>query len=319
VTKTETREFLYVEKLTANIFTRISYKINFSNKKDNNFLLPIDILKDNVKKDLLQTANKNVEKTYGELLSHNLPNCDMEKNSKVIFLQLLQKTCDDFLAQQYGCTVQLDSARLDKTFYAKNLVKEFELLFEIPFYTILNPKATSFLLIFSPVYSSASENFLEALIDNLVIEIANCIAYYLILNFSFLYAFRQTLYRSKFLSLRNFERFKNNLIWEAKLKISLKRPTLIYSSCYNIFLLRTTGICSRSIYANRSHSLKALSPLPLFIITFIEFKDFLFSRLDEAVYFLSKAVRFTLTSVIGQFIGLIWRGVIEGLKNKDSK
>jgi hypothetical protein len=47
---------------------------------------------------------------------------------------------------------------------------------------------------------------------------------------------------------------------------------------------------------------------------FVEAKDFLTNRLDETIYLISKGIRFTLTSVFGQVIGLVWRGVIEGLK-----
>ena len=47
------RQQLLVQKLTANIFSRISYKITFSNKKANQSILAIDLLKDGVKKDLL--------------------------------------------------------------------------------------------------------------------------------------------------------------------------------------------------------------------------------------------------------------------------
>ena len=57
-----------------------------------------------------------------------------------------------------------------------------------------------------------------------------------------------------------------------------------------------------------------LTNFPLFVVTLVELKDFILSRVDELLYFLSKAIRFTLTSVVGQLIGLIWRGVIEGLK-----
>jgi hypothetical protein len=49
-------------------------------------------------------------------------------------------------------------------------------------------------------------------------------------------------------------------------------------------------------------------------IIFVEISDFLISRFDEAVFVLSKSVRFTLTTVLGQVIGLVWRGIIEGLK-----
>jgi hypothetical protein len=78
--------------------------------------------------------------------------------------------------------------------------------------------------------------------------------------------------------------------------------------------LRTTGIYDRIIYANRSNQLTTLAKLPLLTVTTIELRDFLVSRLDETIYRLSNGLRFTLTSVLGRVIGLVWRGIIEGLK-----
>ena len=138
--------------------------------------------------------------------------------------------------------------------------------------------------------------------------------YFSILKFSSVYAFRQTLYRSKFLSLRNFERFKNNLSWQLITKIYIKRPIDLYNNRYGIFVLRTNGIDYRTIYANRSKDLNSLNNISLLTLMFIELRDFASSRIDEAIYLLSKGIRFTLTSVLGQVIGLVWRGIIEGLK-----
>ena len=135
------------------------------------------------------------------------------------------------------------------------------------------------------------------------------------IKFSSVYAFRQTLYRSKFLSLRNFERFKNNLSWQLITKTYIQRPIDLYNNRYEILILRTNGIFCRTIYANRSKEINSLTNFPLLTITFVELRDFLIGRLDETIYFVSKGVRFTLTSILGQVIGLIWRGVIEGLKN----
>jgi hypothetical protein len=303
-----------LQTLTANLFTRISYKINFSNKKGNQSLLAIDILKNEVQKDLLHISSQTLEKTYWELLSHKSPQQNVKLNGEKFFLQLLKETSDKFLVNQYGCDVCLDLDEFQNSFYIKNLLYDIDILFKVPFYALLNPKSADFLLIYYPVYNYASESFIEALLDNLVIEIANCVAYVSLINFSFLYSFRQTLYRSKFLSLRNFERFKNNLIWQLRIKFYINRPNFFYSSCYCLFLLRTTGISSRTIYANRSEHFNSLTNFPLFVVTLVELKDFILSRVDELLYFLSKAIRFTLTSVVGQLIGLIWRGVIEGLK-----
>lgn len=311
------RQQLLVQKLTANIFSRISYKITFSNKKANQSILAIDLLKDGVKKDLLSITSQNVENFYSKLLTQPSPDLVMKNNGVIFFQKLVKKTCDEFLLKQYGCNIYFDLGELVDSLYFKTMVKDLEILFQVPFYGLLDPNSVDFLRIYYPIYKYASENFLEALIENLVIEIANVIVYLTITNFSCLYAFRQTLYRSKFLSLRNFERFKNNLIWQLRLRTYVQRPALFYNSSYSIFLLRTNGICSKTIYANGLKGMSYLTNNSLITVTFLELKDFIFGRVDELVYLISKGVRFILTSVVGQFIGLIWRGIIEGLKNKN--
>jgi len=317
VINTKNRKRICLQTLTANIFARIAYKTKFSNKKGNRSLLPIDILKEVIKKDLLEITTNKVEKSYLALMAHHSPFSNMRINGEVIFLELIKEICDAFLTKQYGCEVKLDSGKFKNSLYVKDLLGDIEILFQVPFYALLNPKSSEFLLIYYPIYRFASENFLEALLDNLIIEIANCVVYVGIINFSFLYSFRQTLYRSKFLSLRNFERFKNNLVWQLKIKIYIQKPTLFYSSCYSLFLLRTNGIYIKTIYANRSQYIASLTNFPLLTVAFIEFKDFIVSRFDEVLYYLSSVLRFTLSSVLGQFIGLVWRGIIEGLKNKN--
>ena len=88
----------------------------------------------------------------------------------------------------------------------------------------------------------------------------------------------------------------------------------MYNNRYQIFIMRINGIYYRTIYANRSSEIGDLNNISLLTVTVVEFRDFIISRLDEIVYFLSKVLRFTLTSVFGQVIGLIWRGIIDGLK-----
>ena len=303
------------EQLTASkIFAKILYKTNFSNKKGNQKLLGIDLLKGNLKKELLVISALKVEEIYTKLLEQPNPEVFMKKGGKLLFLKCIKKSCEEFLTKQYGYQVKISLNILKKSLYTKTLLEEAELIFQLPFYVLKNPKSATFCLIFYPVYNSASESFIEALIDNIVLEISNCVVYFIIFNFSSVFVFRRTLYRSKFLSLRNFERFKNNLNWQLISKTYFQRPINIYNNRYEISILRKNGVYDRTLYANRSLELSSFSDISLLTLTFIESKDFIISRLDEIIYFVSKALRFTLTSVFGQVIGLVWRGVIEGLK-----
>jgi hypothetical protein len=303
------------KELIARIFSKILYKTHFNKKQKNQDLLGIDLLKTDIQNDLLSISALTVEEIYNKLLEKGNPQEFMQKKGKFLFLQCIKKSCEDFLTKRYGYKVRVDIRILKKSLYTKNLLQDAELIFQLPFYILLDPKSSIFRLIYYPVYNLASESFIEALIDNMILEISNCVEYFSIVKFSSVYAFRQTLYQSKFLSLRNFERFKNNLSWQLIAKIYVQRPVDLYNNRYKISTLRTNGIYSRTIYTNRSQKINSLSNLSLLTIIFLEFRDFLIGRIDEIIYFGSKSIRFTLTSVFGQIIGLIWRGLIEGLKN----
>lgn len=178
----------------------------------------------------------------------------------------------------------------------------------------LASKGSSFCSTFSPIYSFATDSFLESLFENLIVEISNCVLFIIITEFSEIYNVRQSLYKTNFLSVRNIERFKNNFIWQTTIRVSIQRPKNLYNSLYGLWVIRTTGIYYKVIYANRTNELSKLRKTPLATVTLIELLDFTSSRFDEIFYTLGNGLRFTLTSVVGQIIGLIWRGIIQGLK-----
>jgi len=110
------------------------------------------------------------------------------------------------------------------------------------------------------------------------------------------------------------ECFKNNLSWQVKVYRFLQRPLDLYTNRYGLYIIKAKGIYYRSIYANRAKEINSLTGPPLLTILFFEFKDFLVSRFDEIFYSVGNSLRLLLTSVLGQIIALIWRGIIEGLK-----
>ena len=296
----------------SNVFARLQYKINFDIGNTSSFLLATDLLRDNSKRRLFKIVATNVENVLLELVNDDNELTSIQSQS--IVFSLIKKTTQEFLTGCYGYKVNIHSNIVRSSFYTKFIISDEKVLFNIPFQILSNDNSKLFRSIFVPIYSKVYESFVEALFDNLIVEITNAVMFIIINEFSFIYEVRKNFYRSNFLSLRNVERFRNNLSWQSRIKSFVNRPSDIYNSQQGIWIIRTTGIYYRMVYANRSNELLSLSRLSLFTLISIEVKDFLTSRLDEFIYFFGSSVRYTLTSVIGQVIGLVWRGIIEGLK-----
>jgi hypothetical protein len=295
-----------------NIFARLHYKLNYNLKNTSSVLLATDLLRDNVKRKLFKIVATNVEALC---LDYKLnKSVSLVPNNKALLLNLIKSSLEDFLTVCYGRSLNTNPKRLKDSFYTKYLLEETDILLITLLDALQNSESRKFRLLFAPIYDKPYDRFLESFIENLVIQICTAVTYVIIREFSFIYDIRKSFYRSNFLSLRNIERFKNNLSWQTRLKAYIKRPSDIYNSQYSISVLRTTGIQCRTIYANRGPELVELRQLPLVTLVIIEAKDFLISRFDELFNSLGSNIRSTLTNTVGQIIGLIWRGVIEGLK-----
>jgi hypothetical protein len=295
-----------------NVFARLQYKINFNINNTSSFLLATDLLRDSSKRRLFKIAATNVEKMFLDLLNEEKQVEHIK--GKALFFSLIKCTIQDFLVASYGYSLNIDSVVVSESFYTKLLLGDEKILLGVPLQILGKEESRLFRSIFVPIYNKAYDSFIEALLDNLIVEITNAVMYIIINEFSFIYEVRKRLYRSNFLSLRNIERFRNNLGWQSRVKSFIKRPSDIYNSQQGIWVIRTTGIYYRIVYANRSKELLELQHFSLVTLIGIETKDFLISRIDEAIYFFGNSIRYTLTSVVGQVIGLVWRGIIEGLK-----
>lgn len=296
----------------SNIFARLHYKINFDITNTSSFLLATDLLRDNTKYQLFKIVTVNVENVFCQLLNEDKKLS--AKKGEAIFYSLIKKTTQEFLMIYYGYKMDIQPNIIKNSFYTQLLLNDEKILLRVPLQILLNEESELFRSIFVPVYNKAYDNFIEALLDNLIVEISNAVMFIIINEFSFIYDIRRNFYRSNFLSLRNVERFRNNLSWQSRIRKFIKQPADMYNSQQGIWILRTTGIYYRIIYANRSLELMNLKKFSLLTLFAIETKDFLSSRFDEFFYVCGNSIRYVLTSVVGQIFGLIWRGIIEGLK-----
>ena len=153
----------------------------------------------------------------------------------------------------------------------------------------------------------------EVLLQNLLISIANSAIQPLLNHFSDFEEIKQKFYDRRLLSTREIEKFRNNLSWRYRLSKYVAEPKAIFESSYLLFYLGERGIQKQIIYSPRREELEELSGLPLAVTLVLETRDAIAPRLRATVSFLGSGVVYILTQVIGRGIGLIGKGILQGI------
>lgn len=300
------------QKKIEGLFLRQQYKLRstLKHKGSGEFSLGIDILRDTAKRDLLKFISLNLETTLLDIMKKNFTSFD----DKAVLLRLIKISSEDFLRAWCGSEITIKAEVIVQSSYFKLLVENSAIILRLPFLTLLRLDTKIFHSTFYPIYTAPSDSFLEVLFDNLLIEISNCVVSLMLDEFSEIDSFRQMFYRSRFLSARNLDRFKNSLVWQTQLKRYIDLPKNLYNSQYGIWRIRSKRIYYRIIYANRSNQLVHLESTSLLTVTAIEIFDFLLNRFGDLLYLFGDTIRVTFGKTIGTFIAIIWRGIIDDLK-----
>lgn len=153
----------------------------------------------------------------------------------------------------------------------------------------------------------------ETILQNLLIQLANGVVQPLLNRFADVEEVKQSFYDRRLISTREIERFRNNLSWKYRLENYTGEPEKIFESRYELFVLVSRGIAKISVYAPRSQELKKLSGIPLLVTLVLELRDAIAPRLRAAIAFIGNGFVYVLTQVIGRAIGLIGRGILQGL------
>ncbi len=161
----------------------------------------------------------------------------------------------------------------------------------------------------------------EALLENLVIQVASGVVQPLLNNFGYVEEIKQSFYDGKLISTREIEQFRNNLSWKYRWNSYFVEPKAIFESRFWLYVFGESGIRRVAIYAPRNTELTQLSGWQLAFTLLLETRDAIAPRVRAVISLLGAAVVYVLTQVIGRGIGLIGRGIIQGIGNslQDSK
>ncbi|MFP4124272.1 DUF3685 domain-containing protein [Coleofasciculus sp.] len=153
----------------------------------------------------------------------------------------------------------------------------------------------------------------ELLLQNLIIQVANGVIQPLLNEFSDIEIVKHDFYDKRLISSREITRFRNNLSWKYRRNQYIDEPQAIFESRYDLFVLSEIGIKKVAIYSPRRQELEQLQGTQLAVTIAYELRDAIAPRLRGTVGWVGKGVVYVLTQVLGRGIGLILRGVIQGV------
>jgi DNA-binding NarL/FixJ family response regulator len=316
---TSTTEIAPTGKQTE-IFDRIAAKLQSSLDNLTPTVLEIDILRQEKKRELFYLILRQFEGLLDELRFSQVTTEQLPAKQSAILQDLWASVTTDFLGR-YN-TVEIDNRQIEilpKILQDAAIIQS-EILAKIPYLIEL----LNHLLFQQPLTinnavcmasTPAAEDRACALLENLIISIANAVMQPLLNHFADFESMKTGFYDRRLLSSRDVERFRNDLSWRYRIDRYIGEPQAIFESQYRLFIFTKYGIERIAIYAPRPQELAQLGGIPLVVTLALETRDAISPRLKSATTFIGSSIVYLLTEIIGRGIGLIGRGVIKGVGN----
>ncbi len=124
---------------------------------------------------------------------------------------------------------------------------------------------------------------------------------------------RRYLLRPDLLSTRNLERLRNQLNAQQRWSSWVVRPIQIYESRRPLFQLQAGAIACVDVSEPRDRELRQLGPLQQLVTLALETRDAVAPQLHALVRGLGDLLVVLLTQVVGRAIGLVARGILQGM------
>jgi len=281
-------------------------------------VLEIDILQAEKKRDLLYIVLQKFEEILVELRFSQVTLEQLPQKRSQILQDLWQLSITEFFGKYYTLPVGNDEFEVVRVMLGDTVIVQDAILDKIPlvvellahqlFQTPLMIDNVSY-----PAQTPEALARLEMIIQNLMIQVANGVIQPLLNEFADIETIKQSFYDRSLISTREITRFRNNLSWRYRRFQLVVEPRAIFESRYDLFVLSDTGIKQTSIYAPRRQELEQLRGIAFAVTLAYETRDAIAPRLRGAISWIGQGVVYVLTQVLGKSIGLVVRGVIQGI------
>ena len=307
---------LNTDSVVAKVFNRVLDDISKGIVNQTDLWLEIDILQQQAKQRLFYIIVENIEKVIVELEKDT----DILLQTEQSLAEVWQKSTISFFLQHYPKEAQIDYETL------LNICdREYQSMRDNIFSQIyFAPELLAYLSWEEPLIiqlvryrADAPEATIRAvnLLHNLIIQIANGAMQVILNYFAELEIFKYNLYDNKYNNSRKIALFRNEVVWRYRQQKYWNEPKSIFESCYQLFVLRQGKIKLLILNAPRDRELYQLQGLPWLTTILLELRDAVSPRLRSIFALVGNGLVFALTQVIGRGIGLIVKGIIQGVNS----
>ena len=304
------------DSVTAKAFNRVLGDISQGVSNSTDLWLEIDILRPQARQKLLYLIVENLEPVIFELVQEQ----DISLQAEQALYQVWQKSLTNFFFQYYQDRNEIDyetllsicdreylgfrQTILERVYYAGEL---------LAYLSWQKPLVINYV----EYRADSPEAMLRSinLLHNLIIHLANGVMQVILNYFSELEVFRYNLFDSKYNNSRKIARFRNETVWRYRQLKYWQEPSDIFESCYRLLVLRNGKIKTYLINAPRDLELTQLQGLPWLTTITLELRDAVAPRLRSLFALVGSSLVFALTNVIGRGIGLIIKGIIQGINS----
>ncbi len=304
--------------LQADLFSACVSQLQLPLQNVTDTYLEIDILRIEKKRELLYLILQKLGKTLDDLRNSQVEVNQLYELNHVILRDFWQTSTIDFFGKFSRIRVDNKDLEIVNLLQQDVEVIQREILDYIPLF----PELLSYLIFKTELYidnsvylagSAEAKSHALIILENLLIQVGNSVIQPLLNKLADIETIKQNFYDREYISTREIERFRNNLSWKYRLRNFVKEPQAIFESRYELFVFAPRGIAKISIYAPRRAELSQLKGIPLVVTLILEFRDALAPRLQSVLSLLGSGVVFVLTKVVGRGLGLIGRGILQGI------
>ena len=282
--------------------------------------LEIDVLSPRKKKDLLSLVLEGFIALCKDLSLAQVDTEYIAAEKKHLLQDLWKTTTTSFFGKYSSLKVGMEEQEIVVILLLDAITIQEEILEKIPFVEELLSQilfGTNLTIddISYPGESGEAIARAELILENLIIQVANAVLQPLLNRFSEVETIKLAFYDQKLLSARDITKFRNDLSWKYRLDNYFYEPKLIFESSYKLYVFSELGIRTTHIYAPRTLELQSLTGVRYFVTLWLELKDAIAPRLKTLTSFLGRGLVYVLTQIIGRGIGLVGKGILQGIGN----